>query len=134
MKNLKVVYYIWGVLLVVLLCLFTFVETDLPVIPIMAIVLFGGAGLFRSWKRSLVEVVVEEDAVHLRLYDGKKRSIIPQGVTLIREINGGTAVHLKDGSEYHAKKGKITIKVGDETFTEFYQDHFPYAEFRALKK
>lgn len=133
MKNLKVVYYIWGILLAVLLCLFTFVDTDLPMIPILAILLFGGAALFRSWKKSLVKIIIEEDAVHLHMFDGQKRSIIPEGVTLIREINGGTAVHLKDGSEYHAKKGKITICIGDEVVHEFREDDFPYAEFRRLR-
>lgn len=133
MKNFKFVYYIWGALLVVLLILFLFVDTNAPVVPVMAIVLFGGAALFRSWKKSLVEVIVEEDAVHLRVMDGQERHIIPEGVTQIREINGGFGVRLKDGSDYHAKKGKFIVRTSEGEFTEFRPEDFPYAEFRKMK-
>lgn len=133
MKNLKFVYYIWGVLLAGFLAFALFADTDLPVVPIAAVILFGGAALFRSWKKSLVEIVVEEDAVHLRVMDGHERHIIPEGVTQIREINGGFGVRLKDGSDYHAKKGKFFIRTAEGEFTEFRPEDFPYAEFRKMK-
>ena len=133
MKNFKVVYYIWGILLVGFLAFALFADTDLPVVPIAAVILFGGAALFRSWKKSLVEIVVEEDAVHLRVMDGQERHIIPEGVMQIREINGGFGVRLKDGSDYHAKKGKFVIRTSEGDFAEFRPEDFPYADFRKMK-
>ena len=127
-NKFKIIYYIWAILLIGLLVL-EMMGTALPVLPILFVLLFGGAALFRSWKKSVVEIIVEDNAVHFHMLDGGKRSVIPEGVVMFREINGGTAILLKDKTEYLAKKGKCVVKKGDEVFTEFRPEEFPYARF-----
>ncbi len=128
MNRSKIAYYIWIALLLAMMFVFVFVDTDFPVLTIMIIALFAGALLLKSWKTLLVEIVVEEGAVHLKTYDGKTRSIIPRGVIKVSEADGKLVVGLSDGSEYRAKKGKVKIIVGDEVLREFREEDFPYAE------
>ena len=134
MKNFKILYYIWIAAAAAVMILFTFIETQVSLIAVMAIVMCGGAGIISFLKKTLIRIVVEEDAVHLYTFDGKKRSVIPEGITLIEPINSGVGVTLKDGSNYRAKEGKVVIEIGDEVLHEFDPDDFPYADFKIERK
>lgn len=130
MKNFKILYYIWVAVAAAVMILITFIETQVSLIAVMAVVMCGGAAIISFLKKTLVKVVVEEDAIHLYTFDGKKRSIIPKGVVLIKPINSGTGITLRDGSNYRAREGKVIIEIGDEILHEFDPDDFPYAEFK----
>ena len=134
-KNLKAFYLIWGVLMGAVLIFSTFVETDLPVVPILAIILFGGAALIRSWKTTVVEIVVEENAVHFEFFNGSKRSVIPQGVWQIRKSHNEIKIALTDKTEYRVRKGnnKITVRNGETVVHELREEDFPHAQFVVTK-
>ena len=134
MKNFKILYYIWIAIAAAVMVLFTFLDTQVSVVAVLAVIMCGGAAVISFLKKTLIRIVVEEDAVHLYTFDGKKRSIIPEGITLIESINSGIGITLKDGSNYRAKEGKIVIEIGDDVLHEFDPDDFPYAQFKVERK
>ncbi len=128
--NFKIFYYIWGILLVVLICLNLFVKEASSLLPVTAIVLFGGAALFRSWKNSVVEIKIEDGVAHMYMLDGKKKAIYIKAIVQIRETNTGTFIRFADGEEVRTRKGKdkIIIRHGDSVTNNFRKEDFPFAE------
>lgn len=129
--NFKIFYYIWGVLLAVLIFVTLFVESASNLLPVTAIVLFGGAALFRSWKNSVVEIEIKDGVAHMVMMDGKEMAIYIDAIVQIRDTTNGFHLRFADGEEVRTRKGKnkIVIKTGDEVITEFRQEDFPKAQF-----
>ena len=133
--NFKIFYYIWGVLLAVLIFVTLFVESASNLLPITAIVLFGGAALFRSWKNSVVEIEIKDGVAHMNMLDGKKKAIYINAIVLIRETTNGIHIRFADGEEVRTRKGKdkIVIRNGESVVNYFRKEDFPQAEFVKLK-
>lgn len=135
LNKFKIFYYIWGILLVVLLGGYIFMDMDTSVLVAAIIVLFGGASLFRNWKTSVVEIEIRDEVAYMEMLDGKQMAIKLIGIVLIRDTNNGTVIHFSDGETVHTRNGKdkIVIKNGDHVTNQFRKEDFPYAEFRMGK-
>lgn len=133
MKNL---YNTIGIVLIALLLVTTFIDTNIPYLPVIILVLFAVITYLHTWKRSVNKIVLEGPYAEFEMMDGKTVKVHQREIVMVKFTNAGVVVVNKKKDEFHFKKKNkdaVIIKEG-EVLTEFRQEDFPFAEFRSASR